>query len=110
MADLSKITGKFDLQKIINDVKSMISPVPIPEANKSDPVAYYLSELNKLAKDLAEVHTKQADLIAKVSSVLGNLYQETMNARKGQAATSVPVTPPAAADAATATKEKEEAK
>ena len=109
MADLSKITGKFDLQKIINDVKSMISPVPIPEANKSDPVAYYLSELNKLAKDLAEVHTKQADLIAKVSNVLGNLYQEIMNARKGQAATPTPSTDPAK-DPAAPKEEAEEAK
>jgi len=79
------MAGKFDLQKIINDVKSMITPVPIPEANKDDPVAYYLSELNKLTKELAEAHTKQADIIAKVSPVLGNLYQEVMKSR-GQTA------------------------
>lgn len=84
MADLSKITGKFDLQKIINDVKSMISPEPIPEANKNDPIAYYLSGLNKLVKELAENHTKEADIIAKVSSTLGSLYQEVMNGRKNQ--------------------------
>ena len=76
MADLSKITSKFDFQKIIGDVKSMISPVAIPEANKDDPVAYCLSELGKLAKDLAEQHSKQADTIAKISTMLGTLHQE----------------------------------
>lgn len=84
MADLSKITGKFDLQKIISDVKSMISPVAIPEANKDDPVGYCLSELDKLVKDLADNHTKQADAIAKVSTMLGTLYQEVTNSRQGQ--------------------------
>lgn len=81
MTDLSKITNKFDLQKIIGDVKSMISPVVIPEANKSDPVGYCLSELSKLTKDLAESHSKQADTIAKISTMLGTLHQEITNSR-----------------------------
>ena len=76
MTDLSKITGKFDLQKIIDDVKSVITPPPIPEASKDDPIGYRLSELNKLAKELAETHTKQADSIAKLNVELGELYKE----------------------------------
>ena len=82
MADLSKITNKFDLQKIIGDVKSMISPVTIPASNKNDPVGYCLSELSKLTKDLAESHSKQADTIAKINSMLGTLHQEITNSRK----------------------------
>lgn len=81
MADLSKITNKFDLQKIIGDVKSMIGPVVIPEANKTDPVGYCLSELSKLTKDLAESHSKQADTIAKINTMLGTLHQEITNSR-----------------------------
>jgi len=81
MADLSKLTGKFDLNKIISDVKSIITPPPIPEANKDDPVGYCLSELNKLIKELAENNTKQADSIAKVSTMLGSLYQEIAKAK-----------------------------
>lgn len=76
MADLSKITDKFDLNKIINDVKSIITPPAIPTASKDDPVGYYLSELNKMVKDLADNNTKQADVIAKVSATLGSLHQE----------------------------------
>jgi hypothetical protein len=82
MADMSKTANKFDLQKIIGDVKAMISPVVIPEANKNDPVGYCLSELSKLTKDLAESHSKQADTIAKISTMLGTLHQEITNSRK----------------------------
>ena len=82
MTDLSKITDKFDLQKIIGDVKAMISPVAIPEANKNDPVGYCLSELSKFTKDLAESHSKQADTIAKMSTMLGTLHQEITNSHK----------------------------
>jgi hypothetical protein len=76
MSDLSKITGKFDLQKIIGDVKSMVSPIAIPEADKSNPIAYCLSEISKLTKELADNHSKQADTISKISSMLGTLHQE----------------------------------
>ncbi len=86
MADLPKITDKFDFQKIINDLKSMIGPVVIPEANKDDPIAYCLSELSKLAKDLAESHSKQADTIAKISTMLGTLHQEIVKIHKGSGA------------------------
>jgi len=85
MSDLSKIAGKFDLQKIIGDVKSMINPVVIPEANKDDPLAYCLSELGKVVKELTENHAKQADNIAKVNALLGTLHQEITTHCKGAA-------------------------
>lgn len=71
----SKPTSMFDLQKIINDVKSMISPASIPAANKNDPIGYRLSELSKHTKDLVENHTKQSDLIARINDSMGALYQ-----------------------------------
>lgn len=76
------VANKFDLQKIISDVKSMIGTTPIPEANKDDPVGYCLSELSKLTKDLAENHAKQADTIAKISSMLGALHKEIAGSAK----------------------------
>lgn len=78
---MASMSNKFDLQKIISNVKSMIGPVEIPEANKNDPVAYCLSELSKLTKDLADNHTKQADTIAKISTMLGTLHLEITNSR-----------------------------
>lgn len=80
------MAGKFDIQKIIDDVKSIVTPAPIPEANKDDPVGYHLSELGKLTKELAENHTKQADTLAKVNAILGELYQELGKVAKPEAA------------------------
>ncbi|MEI8055078.1 MAG: hypothetical protein WCH10_03650 [bacterium] len=81
MTDSSKTASKFDLQKFIGDVKSMLGPVAIPEASKDDPLGYCLSELSKLVKDMADSHSKQADTIAKISSMLGTLHQEVASIR-----------------------------
>lgn len=107
MNDIVKNASKFDLQKIIEDVKAMVSPVAIPEANKNDPIAYHLSELNKIAKELAEIHAKQADFIAKMSDNLGALYQATASSQKGQVASAETAAVPApevTADTTTADK------
>ena len=82
------MAGKFDIQKIIDDVKSIVTPAPIPEANKDDPAGYHLSELGKLVKELADNQNKQADTLAKVNAILGELYQEL--AAKGAKAPAVP--------------------
>ncbi len=89
MADLSKIGDKLGLQKIINDMKSIISPVVIPEANKDNPRGYYLSELSKASNELAEHHLKQADIIARISNLLGSLHQEITGAKKDVVAETV---------------------
>jgi hypothetical protein len=81
MADLSKFTDKLGLQKIIDDVKSIISPIVIPEANKDDPVGYCLFELSKAGRELADHHAKQADIIAKFSNLLESLHRE-LNGKK----------------------------
>ena len=87
MSDLSKIAGKFDLQKIIGEVKSVLGSgsVTIPDANKDDPLGYCLSELGKLAKDLADSYSKQADTVSKISSMLGTLHQEVTNIHNKEA-------------------------
>lgn len=75
--DISKITGKFDIQGIVKNVKSMISPgVEIPETAKGDPIMYKLSEITKELKILAELHVKQADELAKLDGMVGSLYQD----------------------------------
>ena len=63
----------------------MISPVAIPASNKNDPVGYCLSELSKLTKDLTESHSKQADTIAKINSMLGTLHQEIASSHSAPA-------------------------
>lgn len=85
MADLSKFTDKLGLQKIINDMKSIISPAVIPEANKDDPIGYCLSELSKVGRELADHHAKQADIIAKFSNLLESLHRELSSRQKSDA-------------------------
>lgn len=80
MTDTSK-GGKFDFQKIISDVKSMITPTPIPEANKDDPIPYLLSELGKQGEELAKMQQKQSDVMAKMNDTIGSLYSQIMASR-----------------------------
>lgn len=103
MADLSKFTDKLGLQKIINDMKAIISPAVIPEASKDDSVGYCLSELSKTGRELADHHAKQADLIAKLSNLLENLHRELKNNK--QKSVAVVATVAAASTAAVAPKE-----
>ena len=79
MTDLPKISG---LQKVISDVKAMISSTLVPEANKDDPLGYYVFELSKLVKELTDNHTKQGDIVANMNNMLGNLSQALISAKK----------------------------
>ncbi len=90
MSDLSKFTDKLGLQKIINDVKSMIAPAKIPDANKDDPVGFCLAELVKFTQELADGNNKQADVITKISSTLGALHQELNQGNKPTAVATDP--------------------
>ena len=92
MVDIPKV-GKFDFQKIISDVKSMISPVQIPEASKDDPAGYCISELSKIVKELADASTAQANAIAKLTSTLGALSQAMNNVSKVEVAPVAPTAP-----------------
>lgn len=79
--------SKLNLKGIMDNVKAMIGQTPIPEASKDDPIAYRLSELSKITKSLADLHAKEADEIAKLSTMLGALYQDLTQAKAPAAAT-----------------------
>lgn len=73
---------KFDIGEIVNNVKAFISPVSIPEDSQSNPISYLLGELSKTTKELADLCTKQADAIAKITNMLGALHQEVAANKK----------------------------
>jgi hypothetical protein len=75
-SDLSKITDKLGLQKIVNDIKSLVSPATIPITGKDDPITNYLSEINKLGKELADNNAIQLGIVAKINSAINGLYQQ----------------------------------
>jgi hypothetical protein len=66
---------KFDIKEFVNNVKSMVSPVTIPDASQDNPVGYLLSEISKSLKEVAELNVKQADIIAKITNMLGAMHQ-----------------------------------
>ncbi len=66
-------TSKFNLQKLISDVKSLINSVPIPEASKDDPVGYYLGEIGKAVQNITELQNQQMDMLTKLMETVGNL-------------------------------------
>jgi len=67
--------SKLNLKGIVDNVKAMIGQTPIPEAAQDDPVGFYLSELSKNIKTIAELHAQEGDAIAKLDSTLSSLYQ-----------------------------------
>ncbi|MCL5260284.1 MAG: hypothetical protein M1561_01170 [Gammaproteobacteria bacterium] len=90
MPDVSKIKGKFDLQEIIKNVKSILGPAPIPEAAKDDPIGFCLTEIGRSLQQIAVLSTKQADEIAKINNLLGTLSQTLTLLKKGAHEEAVP--------------------
>jgi hypothetical protein len=78
MADLSKLTGKFggDFQKLMDNVKSMINPGPVPEIAKDDPIGYRLAKVVEAVKIITDNHSKQGEEIAKLNAMLGEMAKE----------------------------------
>jgi hypothetical protein len=95
ITDISKLTDKLDLQKIVKSVKSMVAPgVVVPESAKDDPMGYKMLEISKEVKNLVDLHAKMAEGLAKVNNMVGSLYQDV--AALKAAATAVPAPAPAA--------------
>jgi hypothetical protein len=73
-ADLS---SKLNLQGILKNIQSIISPLPeIPEEAKKDPIAYRLAELTKSIKTLEELNHAVNKEIEKIGAMLGSLYKD----------------------------------
>jgi len=85
--------SKLNLKGIVENVKSIIGQTPIPEAAKNNPTGYHLSELSKAIKTLAELHSKEADTIAKIDATLGNLYQSLTAVTPASDAPTTPAQP-----------------
>lgn len=114
LSDLSKLTEKLDLQNVVKNVKSMISPGSnIPETSKDDPIGYRLFEITKALQTLGNLHEKQSVELAKLNNTLGALYQEYTATRDTQqkicaTATAAPIAATTSAAPAESVSEKKE--
>lgn len=79
-----KKASKFDLQAIMDNVKSLISPINIPEASKDQPIAFLLAEMNNAIKEAADLHSKQADAYAKLNGLVGELHTRLADVIKAE--------------------------
>lgn len=87
----------FNLDEIINSVKSLINPIPpVPKAAESDPVGFRFAEVGRFLKEIGEANVKQAELIAKANTMLAALYKDYADSKQGAAALA---NPPAATTA-----------
>ena len=75
--DISKIGGKLDLQKIMDNVKAMLgTETPPPPEAKDNPIGYRLSEITKSLKTVQELGVLQQKEVEKIGAMIGDLYKE----------------------------------
>lgn len=75
--------SKFDLQGIVNSVKSMISPdaanIKVPEG---DFIGAKIVEVAKLIQNVSNLHSQAAKDLNQINDLLGTLYRELEAFRK----------------------------
>lgn len=86
MADALK---KFDIQGIINSVKSMISPEGnIPNVNPDDAIGMKIAQLSTLVQQLANAQAEQVKELTQINKLLNGLFKDIEALRKANAPTS----------------------
>lgn len=74
---MSDITKKFDLQGIIGNVKSIISPAGnTPSPNPDDALGLKIAELSTLVQQLATDQAEQSKALTKVNKLLNGVFQD----------------------------------
>jgi len=76
--DISTLTSKFDLDKILGGIKSMINPEQEAAitADPNDALAMKIEQLNSLFKELSQTHAKLAKDFANASDTLVSLFKD----------------------------------
>lgn len=68
---------KFDLQGILNNIKSMINPESnTPTPDPSDVIGMKIAELSILTQQLAKAHESHAKELTKVNQLLNQLFKD----------------------------------
>ena len=77
LPDLNKLAEKLEFEKIVNNVKSVISPGSvIPKDAEGDPVAAKFIELHQLAEKVAKTQAEQTKQISIINNIIGALYKK----------------------------------
>lgn len=84
----NKLSNKIDVQNIVKNVKSIITNKNmIPNSAQAGSVAEQFVDITKCLHTISELHTKQADELAKLDEMIGDLYNHLLNVDANQPAT-----------------------
>jgi len=80
--DLSDLTSKFDLDKILGGIKSMINPEgESPEVDPNDALGLKIAQLSALFQEMAKSHAELAKEFAKANEILNGLFKDIESIR-----------------------------
>lgn len=75
--DFNKLSEKLNLNKVMENVKSIIQPDSIiPKNLEGDPIAAKLTLLRECMENLTDSMEKQQGEIAKINVLINSLYQD----------------------------------
>ncbi len=78
--------SKFDLQSIVNSVKSIINPEPTtPKVAEGDPIGTKVVQISTLLQNLTHTHAQAAKDLTEVNNLLNELYKDLEVFRKLEA-------------------------
>lgn len=85
MADISKLTGKFDLKGIVTNVKSILNPnTKLPSGIESDPLGQRVFDIIRSLEALKSNFEKMAEELTNLDSAIGSLSQQIVAMQKSQ--------------------------
>lgn len=69
--------SKFDLQSIVNSVKSIITPeAGTPNVSPGDPIGTKIVQVSTLLQSLARTHAQSAKDLTQINNLLNELYKD----------------------------------
>lgn len=77
LPDFSKLAEKLDLQGIVQNVKSVISPGSvIPENIEGNPVVVKLALIHDALETVKTLQAQQEKEIAKINTIIASIYKD----------------------------------
>lgn len=75
--DFDKLAEKLNLNKVVENVKSIIQPDSVvPKNLEGDPIAAKLALLHESMQNLNDLLARQQSEINKVNALIGSLYKD----------------------------------
>lgn len=74
--------SKFDLQSIVNSVKTIIGAESTPKVTEGDPIGTKIVEISKLLQSVASMQSQSSKDLTKINDLLNGLYRDLEAFRK----------------------------